>query len=56
MLGYDARVAMKSGTNLTVSISPPEGVREMTGKVRSVELLEHMTPLQWEIVMLVSER
>ena len=49
--GYDARVAMKAGLNLTVSLSQPEGSKEMEGKVLSVELLEHVKPIQWEIVM-----
>jgi len=54
LLGYDARKAMKAEQDLTVSISPPEGSREMKGKVLSVELLEHVKPLQYEIVMRIS--
>ena len=54
LLGYDARKALAADQDLTVSISPPEGTRVLKGKVVSVELLEHMKPLQWEIVIRVS--
>ena len=54
LLGYDARVAMASGRTFTVSITQPEGPKEVNGKVLSVELLEHLKPIQWEIVLRIS--
>ncbi len=39
--------------DLTVCLTPPDGVKEVTGKVMSVELIEGAKPLKYEIVMRV---
>ncbi len=54
LLGYDARVAMAAGRNLTVTVKEPEGTKKIEGKVLTVELLEHVKPMQWEIIMRIS--
>ncbi len=54
LLGSDARQAMASGRTLTVCLSAPEGVREVVGKVLSVELIKGTPPTAWEIVMKVA--
>ena len=50
ILGGDARQAMASGRTLTVCLTPPEGLREVAGKVLSVELIKNTPPTEWEIV------
>jgi len=53
LLAYDARQAMDACGDLTVCLTPPDGVKEVTGKVMSVELIEGAKPLKYEIVMRV---
>jgi hypothetical protein len=54
LLGSDARQAMTSGRTLTISLTTPEGIRGVTGKVLSVELIKGTPPTAWEIVMKVA--
>lgn len=54
LLAYDARQAMDAGRDFTVTLTPPEGVRDVTAKVFSVELVKGARPLRYEIVMRVS--
>jgi hypothetical protein len=54
LLAYDARQAMDAGRDFTVTLTPPEGVKEVTGKVLSVDLLKDAKPLRYEIVMRIS--
>ena len=54
LLAYDARQAMDAGRDFTVCLTPPEGIKEVTGKVLSVELIKLVKPLKYEIVMHVS--
>ena len=50
-LGYYARQAMDAGRNFSITLTPPEGVKEFTGKVLSVELVKGAKPLRYEIIM-----
>ena len=54
--GADARQAMASGRTLTVRLSTPAGMKEVSGKVVSVELLDGTPPTTWEIEMKVPDR
>ena len=45
--------AMAAGGTFTVYLTPPEGVKDVTGKVLSVELIEGAVPLKYGIVMKV---
>ena len=54
--GADARQAMASGRTLTVRLSTPAWVKEISGKVVSVELLDGTPPTTWPIEMKVPDR
>jgi len=54
--GADARQAMVSGRTLTVRLTTPAGVKEISGKVVSVELIDGTPPTAWEIEMKVPDR
>jgi len=54
LLGAEARQAMAAGRTLTVCVTAPEGVKDLTGKVLSVELIKGTPPTAWEIVMKVT--
>jgi len=51
LLGSEARHAMAKGRTLTVSVTTPEGVKDLAGKVVSVDLIKATPPTEWEIVM-----
>ena len=51
LLGYDARLAMAAGRTFTVSIPHPEGLKEINGKVLSVDLVKGEKPALWQIKM-----
>ena len=53
LLGSEAARAMKAGRSLTVSIYTARGLKEVTGKVLSVEILKGTPPTTWEITMKV---
>jgi hypothetical protein len=55
LLGSEACQALATGRNFTVSLSTPDGLREITGKVLSVEPVDHVKPAQWEIVLRVTK-
>jgi hypothetical protein len=50
-LAYDARKAMDAGSEFAVHVMPPEGSKEVKGKVLSVDLVKGATPVRYEIVM-----
>jgi hypothetical protein len=50
-LAYDARQAMDAGRDFIVTLTPPEGLKEVTGKVLSIDLVKGAEPLRYEIVM-----
>ena len=52
MLGADAKQAMAAGRDFTVTVSEANGLKDLTGKVQSVELVEKHT---WEVVMKVTK-
>lgn len=51
---YDARHAKEAGRDFTVCVSESDGLKEMTGKVVSIDLVPGVKPAKWEIVMRVS--
>ena len=53
LLGSEAARAMKAGRLLTVGIYTTEGLKEVTGKVLTVELVKGTPPTAWEITMKV---
>ena len=53
-LAFDARHAMAAGQSFGVALTGPDGFREVTGKVQSVEQVDGAKPAQWEIMMKVS--
>ena len=53
-LAFDARQAMADGRDFSVSITQPEGLKVVNGKVLSVEMVEGVKPAQWEIVIRAS--
>jgi hypothetical protein len=50
-LAFDARQAMADGRDFSVSITQPEGLKVVNGKVLSVDLVEGVKPAHWEIVI-----
>jgi hypothetical protein len=50
-LTSEARKAMTFGREFTVCLTAPDGLKEVTGKVMSVEMVEGAHPTHWEIVM-----
>jgi hypothetical protein len=55
LLGSEARQAMIVGKELTVTLMEPGGLKDVTGKVLSVELVKGAKPAQWEIVIKVAK-
>jgi hypothetical protein len=53
LLGSEAARAMKAGRSLTVSIYTPQGLKEVTGKVLTVEMVKATPPTSWEVTMKV---
>ena len=51
-LSYEARSAMASGRNLTVSLAAER--KDVNGKVLSVTPVDGATPAQWDIVIRLS--
>ena len=54
LLASDARHAMAARRSFTVALTGPDGLKEVTGKVLSVELVEGVEPAQWETVIRLS--
>ena len=46
--------AQMSGADVTVTLTEPEGTKDITGKIRSVELLSAGIRSSWRVVMRVS--
>ena len=53
LLGSEAARAMKAGRSLTVCIYTAQGMKEVTGKVLSVEIVKATPPTAWEVTMKV---
>ena len=53
VLGSEAARAMNAGRSLTVSLYTPEGLKEVTGKVLTVEMVKTTPPTEWEVTMKV---
>jgi len=53
VLAYDARRAIDADQVFTVTLTAPDGAKEATGKVLSVELVKGAAPPRYEIVMRV---
>jgi hypothetical protein len=53
LLGSEAARAMKAGRSLTVCLYTDQGMKEVTGKVLSVEVVKATPPTAWEVTMKV---
>ena len=42
---------MAAGRNFTINLTAQDGLREVTGKVLSVDVVEDAKPAQWEIAV-----
>jgi hypothetical protein len=51
---YYAQQARDADADFTVCLSGRDGLKEMTGKILSVELIKGMKPAQWEITIVVT--